>query len=248
MLLSIALMVTLAASPKPPPPSWGLLVARLQEIRQRYYTWGETGDTSSANALIATIDATAVLARNMNPRPDMLVRSLQEMRASAVGLRPPYELEKLVTAEIATLVKDRNIATTPPKFPDAKKGAALYAKQCVSCHGKVGVPPDKVLQSMSPPPNSFHEPSLMDNMSPFRAFMAVSYGLSASPMQAYQSMSVQDRWNVSFFLFSLRAWPCPGAVANPGIETLANSTDSELVSKHGELPAACMRRLEVKPK
>jgi high-affinity iron transporter len=163
-------------------------------------------------------------------------------------------------AESAQTIKERLIATydivTHPKaLPDLESGKRVYAQNCAQCHGETGKgdgPGRDSMNPKNPPPADFHDTERMAGLSPFKAFNTASYGIEGTAMASFAALSERQRWDVAFYLFSLR-FSAESAKAGAAllqrkaapaeltsVSTLAGHSDEELLSRvkpYTETPA-----------
>jgi len=79
----------------------------------------------------------------------------------------------------------------PAEQPDATQGAAIFAKNCVACHGQDG-------KGAIPGTPDFTSPDFLHKAVPGELFLVISNGKGSMP--AWKgTLSEQDRWNVLFF-------------------------------------------------
>lgn len=103
------------------------------------------------------------------------------------------------------LVRDHNVVTAPAQSPDFARGAELYAQQgCSNCHGATGDAQTPVARTLTPPPANFLSEERMLDVSAHRAFSAISFGVRGTAMTAYDRLSAHDRWNLAYYVLSLR--------------------------------------------
>ncbi len=98
---------------------------------------------------------------------------------------------------------------------------------------------------MNPKPANFHDPARMGTLTPYKAFNTTTFGVAGTLMAAFPQLSDQQRWNLAFYLFTLRQPECPAGTAPPNasLQQLATSTDGALGQAFGSAQVACLRRL-----
>jgi high-affinity iron transporter len=156
-----------------------------------------------------------------------------------------------VSAEARALGKEvlltYGIVVAPTAQPNFERGALLYRENCVLCHGQTGKgdgPRTKQKPPMKVPPRSFHDPEVMAAMSPVRAYNAITDGIADTDMAKWDLLSSNDRWNLAFFVMTLRhpAAPVNPPVPLPTLGRLARATDVELDPTQG-VTLAYLRRV-----
>ena len=123
--------------------------------------------------------------------------------------------EPAVVAELAQTAKQKvisayNIIPYPKQLPTLASGHTLYAENCAQCHGVTGRGDGPGASSMSPktpPPANFTDPERMAGLSPFKAFNTASFGIEGTAMASFAALSEEQRWQVAFYVMSLRFAP-----------------------------------------
>lgn len=159
--------------------------------------------------------------------------------------------DALEVAELARAVKDKlvaryGIATHPRRMPTLQAGQKIFAENCAQCHGAAGRgdgPGRASMNPKEPPPADFTDATLMEGLSPFKAFNVASFGVEGTAMPNFSALSEEERWQAAFYVLSLRftdqeaaegaglarAAKFPRALAE--LPTLATATDAELAGK-----------------
>jgi high-affinity iron transporter len=123
------------------------------------------------------------------------------------------------------------LKTAPPARPSLDRARALYAQACATCHGEKGDARVEASGRLDPPPADFTDAERLGGLSPFRAYNAISYGVPGTGMPSYESLTPEERWELSFYVFRLGHDGKPGArnVTLPLAEMSAR-TDTELLA------------------
>lgn len=152
-----------------------------------------------------------------------LARSLTAPGASEAApeggdplLRDAAELGRLVGAkadasEVATLchslknatVERFGLRTAPSVRPNRVRGQELYAQSCVICHGPRGNGETARAKELTPHPANFRDPETRGRLSPYRAYSALTFGVSGTSMPSFEAFSPEDRWALAFYVLSL---------------------------------------------
>lgn len=168
--------------------------------------------------------------------------SAREMRASMKAMESLLQA-KADSEAVATIAKSLRekvltrfqIVTSPSKPPSQERGKALFRDNCAICHGETGNGQSFVAEFLEPKPTNFHDPEILGNLSPFKAFNVVSLGIENTSMPRFQTLSEGDRWNVAFYLFtlSLNEIPKDGSKASAAFQlsSLSNLSNDELLSE-----------------
>ncbi len=154
-------------------------------------------------------------------------------------------------AELAKNAKDKliaayNIVPYPKQLPSFDAGQKLYAENCAQCHGATGKgdgPGRESMNPKTPPPANFTDAERMAGLSPFKGFNTASFGVEGTAMASFAALSEEQRWQVAFYVMSLRfsheqsaagealfkAKKLPTELTSTA--TLATSSDEELQEK-----------------
>lgn len=137
----------------------------------------------------------------------------------ALASRIEHGDNERVVGELAQRVKEKlivayEIMPYPRRMPSFLAGRTLFSQNCAQCHGETGKGDGSGRETMkpkAPPPANFTDPALMAGLSPFKAFNTVTYGVEKTAMADFSALSEEERWQVAFYLFSLRFSPAAAA-------------------------------------
>jgi high-affinity iron transporter len=186
---------------------------------------------------------------------DELVKSLEQQgdagkpyldRARAIAraietTAPGPDVAGLCRALAQVVVTERHLARSPKTVPDLKRGAAVFAEVCSSCHGPLGKGDGAASTGMTPAPANFHDAARMATQTPYKAFNTVTFGITGTAMGSFAGLPADERWAVAFYLFTLRHPACTGQAAGATLEQLATSTDDQLAQMYGAGAVPCVR-------
>jgi high-affinity iron transporter len=134
---------------------------------------------------------------------DALVRELGTL-VSLVAAKADLAI---VAAQCHTLkgaVVDRfGLRTAPTGRPNRARGQELYVQSCAVCHGPQGNGDTPRARELNPPPANFREADTRARLSPYRAYNALTFGVSGTSMPSFEALSPEDRWSVAFYVLSL---------------------------------------------
>lgn len=174
------------------------------------------------------------------------------------------ENEKVV-AELAERVKQRlivayGIVPYPKRLPSLAAAKALFAQNCAQCHGESGRgdgPGRETMNPKVPAPANFTDPERMARLSPFKAFNTITFGVEKTSMPNFSALTEEERWQVAFYLFSLRFSPGEAADGKKLLEAkklpedlktvaaLSTLTDETLMQKINSVFSMPSERLKV---
>lgn len=134
-----------------------------------------------------------------------LSQRLAALRQALRARKPPAVVGKLCREARQVIVSAYGITLTPSSAPSRSEGAQLYAQSgCVTCHGPDGSAQTDAAAKLEPRPANFLDAGRMATVSPYRAFHALSSGVPGTAMVAYPQLSEAARWNLAFYVLSLR--------------------------------------------
>lgn len=132
----------------------------------------------------------------------------------------------------------RSFSRAPAAKPDLARGAQVYAKACAACHGDAR---PEIRASMDPPPPRLERSE--KSWRPYDMFARITYGGLETAMPGFgEALTVQERWDVAFYLFAARWPPCRREAAPLRASELAVSSDFDLSNKVPYDAIACLRR------
>jgi high-affinity iron transporter len=163
------------------------------------------------------------------PPADPLLAQLAEVEA-----RVRAKAEAGAVAEACRAARDEAVArfslrTTPGERPSLSRAEALYAASCATCHGASGDAKTERAKTLDPPPASFRDPERLADLSPYRVYNALTFGVPGTGMASFDALSAADRWSLAFYVFRLghEGAPARGPVAMP-LADMATRSDREL--------------------
>jgi high-affinity iron transporter len=173
----------------------------------------------------------------------------KELRALAAHIKNKSGEE--VVPQLAQRIKDRlikayDIQTYPKAIPDFERAKTIYNENCAQCHGETGRgdgPGIDSMQPKEPKPANFTDPDLINNLSPFKVFNTTTFGIQGTAMASFSALNEEQRWDVAFYVFSLRVSAEDAAAGKKLFQTrkispdfasaatLATASDGELMEK-----------------
>ena len=153
------------------------------------------------------LEDAAALARRLPPTGVPVDARLAQLTADARALVSPEAFSASARALRHELFTAHHVVLAPTMRPDPVRGAALYRQDCVACHGDTGGADTPAAGQLTPHPLSFLDDHLMAELTPVRAFNAVTDGVEETAMPAFPQRSVDERWDLAFYVFTLGADP-----------------------------------------
>jgi high-affinity iron transporter len=189
------------------------------------------------------------LARKLPPSSVDALAAIAETAALVTAKADPAKVAEAARALRRRLLEAHGLVIAPAAPPIRERADELYARNCAACHGAGGAADGPQARGLDPPPRSFVDPEVMNDLTPTRAFNAITDGIRGTAMPGWGTLSPGDRWSLAFHVFTFRHAP---EAARRGAELsaakgrtaaeLANVSDAELAR---ELPPDAVAYLRV---
>jgi high-affinity iron transporter len=165
------------------------------------------------------------------PETDSLLSRLAALEALVLRRATPADVATACRAAREEAVARFRIRTMPRERPDLERARDLYAQACTECHGQKGDGDTARAKTLDPPPFRFDEPALLGDLSPYRVYNALTFGVPGTAMASFDTLSAADRWSLAFYVFHLghEGGKGAGPVAMT-LADLASRTDREVLS------------------
>lgn len=176
-----------------------------------------------------------------------LVKGATALDAAIAGKADAVLVATVARQLAANLLAAYPVPLAPSLTPDVARGAALYAAQCMGCHGKMGGGDGPLATNMEPPPVNFTDLSRARERSLFALYQVISQGLEGTAMPSYAALSDADRWALAFAVgqFAYPAeqtetgkalWTSAASLREPlqGLQALVSQRPAELASATDE--------------
>ena len=134
------------------------------------------------------------------PERAELIEGAAALQAAIARRAPPAEVDRMARGLAASLLEIYPVPMAPTAPPDLARGAALYARDCASCHGATGAADTAMARSLDPPPIDFTDRTRARERSLFALYQVIGQGLEGTAMQSYAHLSAQDRWALAFHI------------------------------------------------
>jgi len=175
------------------------------------------------------------------------------------GKVAPAEIRSLTAAMRRSVISGFNVTTIPFQPPDLQRGAALYAEQCASCHGRSGNGAGPLAAGMDPSPVNFRDHDRYSQRTLYGLFNTITQGIAGTGMRSYDELRDEDRWALAFYVGQLAVGP-PAQAGDPGaltgnpalqplldLQTLTTTTPAEAAGDYGDAGGQLMAYLRAHP-
>ncbi|MEO8043343.1 MAG: FTR1 family protein [Spartobacteria bacterium] len=193
---------------------------------------------ATAHAMIAALPAS-------DARPGLQGRAagLQKLIAEKA---PEGTVATTARALAADLIKAYPVTLAPVKPPDFARGRALFAQNCMSCHGANGDGKGPAALGLVPPPTAFTDQSRARERSVFALNQVIEQGLPGTSMVSFSGLPPQDRWDLALYVSAFaypesivskgqRTWQEDAALRSGiNLEKLVGTTPASLAHEIGE--------------
>jgi high-affinity iron transporter len=183
------------------------LLALLAGIGGEYHEAFDAGGHLTRPIEIEEAKLLLAEARDLNGRLGVV----EPARLDALGRdleqgAPPASIGEQVAAAVATITDRTGIRDEPlpPEPPSADHGGALFAENCVGCHGARGDGGGEEAKRLGLSPAAFSQPAFMRGETPRDFFNVISLGRRRAGMPDWsQAFTVQQRWDLVAYLWTL---------------------------------------------
>lgn len=238
-MLLLALPVRAADS-----SDWHRLVGILQYLEADYPAAVESKSEFELKEQHAFLEEALSVASELGPEAAPIAGRLRSLEPSIAQGRDGEAVSSVCGELVRDAVRIAKLDRSPTKTPDLQRGAEVYRVACAACHAADGSGRVSIAETMNPKPTNFLDPEVMEGLTPYKAYNTTTFGVPGTPMPAYPSLSDDDRWAVAYLLFTFRQAACVSRTDSVplSLETLSNSTDTELARDHGAAALPCLRR------
>jgi high-affinity iron transporter len=128
---------------------------------------------------------------------------LAEVQARVRAQSPPEAVAEASRAAREEAIIRFGLRTTPAERPSLARAQALYAESCAICHGASGDADTEQARQLDPAPARFRDPDRLRDLSPFRIYNSLTFGVPGTAMASFEALSPADRWNLAFYVLRL---------------------------------------------
>ncbi len=244
-LLTFAFALTARA--EDPSQAWQRLVGLLQYLEADYPAAVESQSKFELTEQSSFMTQALETAESLGPSGSAFIPQLEAIAQRVTKGLDPQGVSQDCHTLVERLVVAGGLTRSPRRVPDLAKGQALYATACGSCHGADGRGKVEIAANMEPPPADFTDAERMERLTPYKAFNAMSFGVTGTAMPGFPTLSDEEKWSLAFYLLTVRQPACDHVPPSATLEQLATSSDLELAAQHGQAEVACLRRALKEP-
>jgi high-affinity iron transporter len=212
------------------------LIFLLQYLGTDYGAAVESGQVISEFEYQEMLDFSQLLleeSRQLGP-PQEILTELENIRRLIEEKREWSEVRGLTLSLLPRFSEHLNVISYPAVVPNLSRGKRLFVEHCAKCHGLEGDGQGPSAAELDPPPRSFQDPR-MNQLAPHQLFNALTFGVEGTEMPSHlESLSDQERWDIAFFIMSLRKGfnPVPPSTLLPvTLKNLAVHSNEELLGQ-----------------
>ena len=163
-------------------------------------------------------------------------KGIQRLATLVEEKQDPAKVLGLTRELVAAMTRELGVVTYPARAPSVEEGSKLYASACSQFHGVNGDGIGPSAAGQVPPPTSFRG-ARMKAVAPHQLYNAVGFGVAGTAMPSYEdAFSPSQRWDVSFYLMTLRddfSPRAPSTALPVTVRELATLSDDELSATRG---------------
>jgi len=212
------------------------LVFLLQYLGTDYGAAVESGQVISEFEYQEMLDFSQLLleeSRQLGP-PQEILTQLEKIRRLIEEKGEWSEVRGLTQSLLPRFSEHLNVISYPAVVPNLSRGQRLFAENCAKCHGLEGDGKGPSAAELDPPPRSFQDPR-MNQLAPHQLFNALTFGVEGTEMPSHlESLSDQERWDIAFYIMTLRDGFNPVPPSNlllVSLKSLAVHSNEELVAQ-----------------
>jgi len=196
----------------------------------------DTGKLISAEEYAEQLDLLSVVQSTLEAHHDARVAPLaneaRALHAAAMQRVPPSQFKPRTQRLHSEIIRLFEVSLTPRIVPTLAAGRILYRQACTQCHGEDGRADTPHARTLEPRPRNFLSPEAGERLSPYQVFNVMTFGVAGTSMASFETLEETERWDLAFYVLSLRHSSVVPAVAppiaTPTLADLARATDVDL--------------------
>lgn len=223
------------------------LIQLIEYIGADYSAAVADGKIISAGEYGEMTEFAALIVEDVKNGPNVALQQQAAELSSLIANKADVTAVKTLTATMrqGVLVAMPQLPL-PKTAPDLARGAALYAQNCVACHGATGLGDGAAGAQMDPAPTNFYEVERHNARSLFGLFNTITLGVADTGMMSFKQLDEQSRWDLAFYVGHLASKPqstqaAPQALIHPDqITRLLTATPADLTEQYQQGGTALM--------
>jgi high-affinity iron transporter len=167
-----------------------------------------------------------------DPAGDPVAGLVRDVGAKVEAKADPVAVAAACRAAREAVVGRFGLRTMPAGRPNLARAQDLYAVSCAQCHGLEGRADTPRARELDPRPAEFKDPARLGDLSPYRIYNTLTFGVRGTAMASFEDLPAADRWSLAFYVFRLAHEG--EAEAGPVAMTLADMasrTDREILDQ-----------------
>jgi high-affinity iron transporter len=193
------------------------------------------------------------------PERAALVEQARRLVALVQGKRPGEEVARLAGEISAGVIRAYQVSVAPPRAPDLKAAATLFAARCAACHGAEGRGDGPAARGLDPAPTNFHDVERLGRRSAFTTYSTITLGVAGTAMAAFGDLTDDQRWGLALLVATFADTQAArqrgaalweqgrGRTEFPDLAALATTTTAEVTARQGDDGAALLAYLRTRP-
>ena len=163
---------------------------------------------------------------------DPLAGLVRDIAAKVEAKADPPVVAAACRAAREVVVGRFGLQTMPSDRPNLARAQELYKVSCAKCHGEDGKADTPRARELDPRPAEFKDPARLGDLSPYRIYNTLTFGVRGTAMASFEDTPAADRWSLAFYVFRLahEDEPEEGPVAMT-LADMASRTDREILDQ-----------------
>lgn len=199
--------------------------------------------SENAEEFYADLEAKGTVAKN-----EALAAKFTELQNMILAKKSPAEVGEFAGEIRESIVSMKLVSLAPTNWPDLENGKDIFSAECATCHGVTGHGDGSLAAGLEPSPSNFHDPDVIDNVSPLQAFNTITLGLEGTSMRAFTELSQKEIWDLSFYILSLqhqnKNMP-PTDNTKLTLEEIATLSNNKILAQHPDANIGLIRTKEL---
>ncbi len=163
------------------------------------------------------------------PAGDPLLMDLAALEDRVRAKAAPADVLRACHVARDLAVRRFGVRVAPLRRPSLERARALYERNCAVCHGEKGDGDTERARALDPAPARFSDPERLGQLSPYRVYNALTFGVPGTAMAAFDALAPAERWDLAFFVLRLGHEGGAAREARMPMADLASLSDREVL-------------------